>query len=91
MELSEKSTKEQFNGETYSVKLEKPGGECMKCSIGDIVTFEAGPNEIQKGEVRFIQKSRTGDILYINSFNRWAYKVTEKRIVSLVPQVQLNC
>ncbi len=58
----------------------------MKCSIGDVVTFKAGPNEIEKGEVQFIQKGRIGDILYINSFNRWAYKVTEKRIVSLVPQ-----
>ena len=46
-------------------KILKPGGECMKCSIGDIVTFKAGTNEIEKGEVRFIEKDRNEDILYI--------------------------
>ncbi len=63
----------------------------MKYSIGDIVTFKAGSDEIQKGEVQFIKQGRTGNILYINSFNRWAYKVTEKRVVSLVPRREINC
>ena len=62
----------------------------MKCSIGDIVTFKAGTNEIEKGEVRFIEKDRNEDILYINSFSRWAYKVTERKIVSKVPQRKIR-
>ncbi len=63
----------------------------MKCSIGDIVTFKTGSNEIEKGEVRFIEKSRNEDILYINSFSRWAYKVTDRKIVSKVLQRQISC
>ena len=62
----------------------------MKCSIGDIVTFKTGPNEIEKGEIRFIEKSRNEDILYINSFSRWAYKVTERKIVSKLAQRQIS-
>ncbi len=54
----------------------------MKCSVGDIVTFKTGSIEIEKGEIRFIEKSMNEDILYINGFSRWAYKVPERKIVS---------
>ncbi len=63
----------------------------MKCSIGDIVKFKTGSKGIEKGEVRFIEKSRNEDILYINSFSRWAYKVNERKIVSKVTQRQISC
>ncbi len=54
----------------------------MKCCIGDIVKFKVGANEIQKGEVQFVEESCDEDILYINSFSGWAYKVKEKKIIS---------
>ncbi len=59
--------------------------ESMRCSKGDIVRFKVGPDEIQEGEIQVIEKSHDENILYINSFSGWAYKVTEKRIVSRVP------
>ncbi|MCX9088277.1 MAG: hypothetical protein OIN90_12035 [Candidatus Methanoperedens sp.] len=57
----------------------------MRYSIGDIVKFKVGTDDIQEGEVQIIEKSLNEDILYINSFGGWAYKVTEKRIISMVP------
>ena len=51
-------------------------------SIGDIVRFKVGSDEIQLGEIQFIEKDRNETILYINSFSGWAYKVSEKRIVA---------
>ncbi len=62
----------------------------MKYSIGDIVKFKAGSDGIEKGEVRFIEKNRNEDILYINSFSRWAYKVTERKIVSKITQRKIS-
>ncbi len=56
----------------------------MKCLIGDVVRFKVEADEIQKGEVQFVERTHDEDILYINSFSGWAYKVNEKRIVSLI-------
>ena len=56
----------------------------MKYSVGDIVKFKLGSGEIEEGDVRFVEKKRSGQILYINSFSRWAYKVTEKRIIKRI-------
>lgn len=57
----------------------------MKYSIGDIVKFRVETGEIHTGDVQYIERSLNEDILYINSFSRWAYKVPEKKIVSRVP------
>ncbi|SNQ60544.1 hypothetical protein [Candidatus Methanoperedens nitratireducens] len=51
-------------------------------SIGDIVRFKIGSDEIQLGEIRFIEKNHNETVLYINSFSGWAYKVSEKKIVA---------
>ncbi len=56
----------------------------MKCSVGDIVRFKVSPDEIQTGNVQFVERRLGEDILYIDSFSRWAYKVTEKSIISRV-------
>ncbi len=56
----------------------------MKYSIGDIVKFKLESGEIEEGDVQFVEKRRNEEILYINSFSRWAYKVPEKRIVKRV-------
>lgn len=56
----------------------------MRYSRGDVVRFRVGSNEIHEGKVQIIEKSREEDILYINSFSGWAYKVTEKRVVSRI-------
>jgi len=52
----------------------------MKYTKGDIVKFKLESGEVQKGDVRYIE----GEVLYINSYNRWAYKVPEKRVISRV-------
>ena len=57
----------------------------MKYSVGDIVKFKLESGEIQEGDVQFIEKRRNEEILYINSFTRWAYKIPEKRVVSRIP------
>ncbi len=56
----------------------------MKYSKGDIVKFKLQTGEVQEGDIQFIERTRRGEILYINSFNRWAYKVPEKRVISRV-------
>ena len=56
----------------------------MKYSIGDVVKFRLDSGEIHKGNIRFIEGRDDEDILYINSFNRWAYKVPEKRIIAKI-------
>ncbi len=53
----------------------------MKYSTGDIVRFKNGLDEIQLGEIQFVEKDYRETILYINSFSGWAYKVSEKRVV----------
>ncbi|VVB84976.1 Uncharacterised protein [uncultured archaeon] len=54
----------------------------MKYSTGDVVRFKIGRDEIQEGEVQVVEESRDESILYINSFSGWAYKISEKRVVS---------
>ncbi|VVB90425.1 Uncharacterised protein [uncultured archaeon] len=57
----------------------------MKYAIGDIVRFKLESGEVQEGDVQFVDRSVNENILYINGFCRWAYKVPEKRIISRVP------
>lgn len=54
----------------------------MRYTIGDVVEFKVGTNETNKGQVQFVEENNNEDILYVNSFNGWAYKVPEKRILS---------
>ncbi len=54
----------------------------MKYSTGDVVRFKIGRDEIQEGEVQVVEENPNEDILYINSFSGWAYKISEKRVVS---------
>ncbi len=54
----------------------------MKYSTGDIVRFKIGRDEIQEGEIQIVEQSHNEDIIYINSFSGWAYKVSEKKVVS---------
>ncbi len=56
----------------------------MRYSRGDVVRFKVGPNEIHEGKVQIIEENCEEDILYINSFSGWAYKVTEKSVVSRI-------
>jgi hypothetical protein len=56
----------------------------MKFSKGDVVKFKLESGEVQKGDIRYIEKTHRGEILYINSYNRWAYKVPEKRVISRI-------
>ncbi len=58
----------------------------MKYSMGDAVKFRLKSGEIQEGDVVFIEKSLRGNMLYINSSDRRAYKIPEKKIISLVPE-----
>lgn len=55
----------------------------MKYSIGDIVKFKVGRNEIHKGNVQFVEEEYSQHILYINSFSGWAYKVPENKIITV--------
>ncbi len=54
----------------------------MKYFKGDVVKFRLESGEIQEGDIQYIERKRDEDILYINSFSKWAYRVPEKRIVS---------
>ncbi len=54
----------------------------MKYSIGDIVEFKVGRDEIHKGNIQFVEKEHNENILYINSFSGWAYKVSENKIIT---------
>ncbi len=54
----------------------------MRYSIGDIVRFKVGTNKVEEGEVQVIEENHNEDILYINGFSGWAYKVSEKRVIS---------
>ncbi|KCZ72122.1 hypothetical protein ANME2D_01525 [Candidatus Methanoperedens nitroreducens] len=58
----------------------------MTYSIGDIVRFKVGSDEIQEGEVQIVEERHDENILYINSFSGWAYKVNEERVVSLISE-----
>ncbi len=54
----------------------------MKYSTGDVVRFKIGKDEIQEGEVQVVEESHDENILYINSFSGWAYKISDKKVVS---------
>ncbi len=54
----------------------------MRYSIGDVVRFKVGTNEVEDGEVQVIEENHNERILYINGFSGWAYKVSEKRVIS---------
>ena len=56
----------------------------MKYSIGEIVRFKIGSGDVIEGNVQFVEKSADENILYINGFCGWAYKVPEKKVVSKV-------
>ncbi len=58
----------------------------MKYTEGDTVKFKLKSGELLEGDVLFIERSHREDVLYINSSNRWAYRVPEKRIISRVPK-----
>jgi hypothetical protein len=73
-----------------SHQVKKNAGEYMEYSTGDIVKFKLESGEIQEGDVQFIEKSRSEDILYISSFNRWD-RVPENRIIGRVcKRIDLN-
>ncbi|VVB88406.1 Uncharacterised protein [uncultured archaeon] len=55
----------------------------MEYSTGDTVKFKLESGEIQEGDVQFIERRRSKDILYISSFNRWD-RVPEDRIIARV-------
>ncbi len=59
-------------------------GEYVKYTEGDTVKFKLKSGELLEGDVLFIERSSREDILYINSSNRWAYRVPEKRIISRI-------
>ena len=56
----------------------------MRYCRGDIVKFKVGQKEIQEGEIQVIEKNHNEDILYINSFSGWAYKITERNVLSRI-------
>lgn len=56
----------------------------MRYTRGDVVEFKLGSNEKYTGQVRFVQEDYNENILYVDSFSGWAYKVPEKRIISRV-------
>jgi hypothetical protein len=45
--------------------------------------------EILEGDVRFIERSRNEDILFISSFNRWD-RVPENRIIEICKRIRSN-
>lgn len=56
----------------------------MKYTIGDNVRFKLESGEVQEGNIQFVERSRSEEIFYINSFSRWAYKVPGRKIISWV-------
>jgi hypothetical protein len=56
----------------------------MRYSRGDVVEFKVGSNEKHTGQVQFVEEDYNENILYVDSFSGWAFKVPEKRIISLV-------
>ncbi len=55
----------------------------MKYTKGEIVRFKAG-SELLEGDVQFVERNANEDILYVNGFCGWAYKVPEGKVVSRV-------
>jgi hypothetical protein len=58
----------------------------VKYTEGDTVKFKLKSGELLEGDVIFIERSSREDVLYINSSNRWAHRVPEKRIISAIPK-----
>jgi len=56
----------------------------MKYTIGDAVRFKLDSGEVQEGNIQFIEKSSYEEIFYINSSNKWAYKISGKKIISQI-------
>jgi len=56
----------------------------MRYTTGDIVEFKVGSNDKHTGQVQFVEEDNNENILYINSFSGWAYKVHEKRIIGQI-------
>ena len=54
----------------------------MKYTIGDAVRFKLESGEVQEGNIQFIEKGNCEEIYYINSSNRWAYKIPGRKIIS---------
>ena len=54
----------------------------MKYTIGDTVRFKLESGEVQEGNIKFIEKNLYDEIYYINSFSRWAYKISGQKIIS---------
>jgi len=45
----------------------------------DAVRFKLESGEVQEGNIQFIEKGNSEEIYYINSSNRWAYKISGKK------------
>lgn len=56
----------------------------MEYTIGDNVRFKLESGDVEEGNIRFIEKNSNEEIIYINSFNRWAYKIPKKKIISQI-------
>ncbi len=56
----------------------------MRYTIGDSVRFKLESGEVHEGNIQFIEKSGYEEIFYINSFRRWAYKVSGRKIISKI-------
>jgi hypothetical protein len=53
----------------------------MIYNIGDTVRFKLESGEVQNGNIQFIEKNKNEEMFYINSSNRWAYKIPGKKII----------
>ncbi len=56
----------------------------MRYNRGDVVRFKVGRDEILEGEIQFLEENHNEDILYINSFSGWAYKIADREVVSRI-------
>ena len=54
----------------------------MKYTIGDAVRFKLESGDVEEGNIQFIEKGNSEEIYYINSSNKWAYKIPGKKIIS---------
>lgn len=65
-------------------------GEYMKYTIGDVVKFKLDSGEVHEGNIQYVEKSSYEEIYYINSFNRWAYKIPGNKIISQITNLPKN-
>lgn len=54
----------------------------MKHTIGEAVKFKLESGDVEEGNIQFIENGNSEEIYYINSTNKWAYKVSGKKIIS---------